>query len=176
MELLRVLMEDMKEPVSYLPLGIGVAVVAMLLMRLIAGKRAWGRPQRLFVFLLAVYGTVVWVQAFFSREPGSRSGIDWGLFETWGTSWQSRAYVIENVIMFLPLGVLLPLVMHRCRKWWKMLLISLIWSAMIEGMQLVTGRGFCQLDDVVMNTAGGCLGYGMLRCAESFVFKVRGKN
>ena len=38
---------------------------------------------------------------------------------------------------------------------------------MIEGMQLVTERGYCQLDDVVMNTLGGCLGYGGMRIIDA---------
>ena len=141
----------------------------LLLLRLVAGEKAWKRPQVYYYFLLGVYETVVWIQAFFSRESGSRTGIDWQLFETWGRTWQSRAYMVENVIMFLPLGVLLPLAERRCAKWWKMLLISMLLSMMIEGMQLVTERGYCQLDDVVMNTLGGCLGYGDAdnRCGAS---------
>ncbi len=63
------------------------------------------------LFLLGVYETVVWIQAFFSRESGSRTGIDWQLFDTWGRTWQSRAYMVENVIMFLPL--------EFCCRWQK---------------------------------------------------------
>ena len=113
----------------------------LLLLRLVAGEKAWKRPQVYYYFLLGVYETVVWIQAFFSRESGSRTGIDWQLFETWGRTWQSRAYMVENVIMFLPLGVLLPLAERRCAKWWKMLLISMLLSMMIEGMVSVP----CQL-------------------------------
>ena len=36
-----------------------------------------------------------------------------------------------------------------------------------RGMQLVTERGYCQLDDVVMNTLGGCLGYGGMRIIDA---------
>ena len=163
MEFIKIFIKDIKEPVSYLPLGVGVALVLLLLLRLIVGEKAWKRPQVYYYFLLAVYEMVVWVQAFFSREAGSRTGIDWRLFETWGRTWQAKAYVIENVVMFLPLGILLPLAEKHCAKWWRMLLISMLLSVLIEGMQLITGRGYCQLDDVVMNTLGGCLGYGLWR-------------
>ena len=167
MEFWKILLDDIKEPVSYLPMGVGAAIMMLLLLRLVAGEKAWKRPQVYYYFLLGVYETVVWIQAFFSRESGSRTGIDWQLFETWGRTWQSRAYMVENVIMFLPLGVLLPLAERRCAKWWKMLLISMLLSMMIEGMQLVTERGYCQLDDVVMNTLGGCLGYGVMRIIDA---------
>ena len=43
---------------------------------------------------------------FFPREPGSRVGGDLQLFSTWGASTQAKAYVIENIIMFIPLGML----------------------------------------------------------------------
>ena len=167
MEFWKILLDDIKEPVSYLPMGVGAAIMMLLLLRLVAGEKAWKRPQVYYYFLLGVYETVVWIQAYFSRESGSRTGIDWQLFETWGRTWQSRAYMVENVIMFLPLGVLLPLAERRCAKWWKMLLISMLLSMMIEGMQLVTERGYCQLDDVVMNTLGGCLGYGVMRIIDA---------
>ncbi len=167
MEFWKILLDDIKEPVSYLPMGVGAAIMMLLLLRLVAGEKVWKRPQVYYYFLLGVYETVVWIQAFFSRESGSRTGIDWQLFETWGRTWQSRAYMVENVIMFLPLGVLLPLAERRCAKWWKMLLISMLLSMMIEGMQLVTERGYCQLVDVVMNTLGGCLGYGVMRIIDA---------
>ena len=124
MEFWKILLDDIKEPVSYLPMGVGAAIMMLLLLRLVAGEKAWKRPQVYYYFLLGVYETVVWIQAFFSRESGSRTGIDWQLFETWGRTWQSRAYMVENVIMFLPLGVLLPLAERRCAKWWKMLLMN----------------------------------------------------
>ena len=136
MEFWKILLDDIKEPVSYLPMGVGAAIMMLLLLRLVAGEKAWKRPQVYYYFLL-------------------------------GRTWQSRAYMVENVIMFLPLGVLLPLAERRCAKWWKMLLISMLLSMMIEGMQLVTERGYCQLDDVVMNTLGGCLGYGVMRIIDA---------
>lgn len=47
------------------------------------------------------------------------------------------------------------------------LIEAMLLSMMIEGMQLVTERGYCQLDDVVMNTLGGCLGYGGMRIIDA---------
>ena len=61
--------------------------------------------------------------------------------------------------MFLPLGILLPLADRRLAQWKRIFLISAGCSVMIEVLQYITARGYSQLDDVVTNTLGGCLGY-----------------
>ena len=49
----------------------------------------------------------------FSREAGSRKEISLVLFETWGHSFHMHAMFIENIIMFIPFGVLLPIVLNK---------------------------------------------------------------
>ena len=44
------------------------------------------------------------------QEKGSRKEISLVLFETWGHSFHMHAMFIENIIMFIPFGVLLPIV------------------------------------------------------------------
>ena len=77
---LQVVGQDFMEPMGYLPLGLlaGAVFVAIVLM-MTAIRRKTGRhfTDKLTVkTLLVVYGTVLLQQAFFSREPGSRDGID----------------------------------------------------------------------------------------------------
>ena len=43
---------------------------------------------------------------FLSREPGSRDGIDWMPFSTLGSGPRGDAFVLENVLLFVPFGVL----------------------------------------------------------------------
>ena len=165
MELFNHLMEDMKQPVTYIPLGVvvGMAVVLVLfIIGVIAGRRFSCR-KLVHICLLCIYVVVMVMETFFSREPGSRGGIDLTLFSTWGDSWQAHAYVIENIIMFLPLGVLVPMAARRQVRLRSLFFLSVILSVSIEGIQLLTGRGYCQLDDVVMNVLGGCLGYGIYK-------------
>ena len=54
--------------------------------------------------------------AFFSREPGSRKQIDLDLFGTWGQTAMAHAYFVENIIMFIPFGILAPMVFKRMRN------------------------------------------------------------
>ena len=152
---------DLYMALSYLPLGI-LAAVAMLLLAYIYKKMRrmpihFGKMMCLAIFV--VYVTAVVQIAYFSREPGSRNSIDLTLFDTWGTDPMSRSFVIENVIMFIPFGILTPAIWDRMRAFPRCILATFISTVFIETMQLLTQRGYCQLDDMVMNTLGGIIGY-----------------
>ena len=68
--------------------------------------------------------------------------------------------MIENIIMFLPWGFLLPILFRRLRRNGFLCVLSgLAASCALETIQYLTQRGFCQLDDVVMNTLGALTGW-----------------
>ena len=113
--------------------------------------------------LLIIYIEILLQTAFFSCEPSSRNGIDLTLFETWGNTAMAHTYVIENIILFVPFGILTPMVFRRMKKLWFCVLIGYIFSCGIEISQLITGRGYCQLDDVVTNTVGTLIGWVIWR-------------
>lgn len=76
--------------------------------------------------------------------------------ELTGGSWvQFMAF--GNVLMFLPLGLLLPFVDRRI-NWRNMLLVFFGCSLLIEVIQPVVGRSF-DVDDLIYNTFGGILGF-----------------
>lgn len=75
---------------------------------------------------------------------------------------QAHAFFVENIIMFIPFGILIPTAFPAMRNILVCTLTALACSLSLEMFQLVTGRGFCQLDDVVTNTLGaltGCIIY-----------------
>lgn len=154
---------DLWDVTRYLPVsvltGSAVFLLICLILRKTKKQRNWGYKKRGVLFLLLIYLLQVAMITFFSREPGSRRGIDWQFFETWRTDAKSRAFVIENVLLFLPLGVLLPLSGKSFQKIEKCMLMGLLISCSIELMQLLTGRRYCQLDDVVMNVFGTVIGF-----------------
>lgn len=117
-------------------------------------------------FLFVVYMVVMFITVFLSREPGSRHGIDMTLFGTWGETPQAHAFVIENILLFVPFGILYPVAVPGRWKYFTVL-TGIIISVVIETVQLVTQRGYCQLDDVVMNTLGSLVGYVIFVIARS---------
>ena len=67
-----------------------------------------------------------------------------------------------NVICFMPLGFVLPILSnHR----WGFFRITLI-SALV---QLVSKLGSCDVDDIILNTCGGMIGYaGFCICKKAY--------
>lgn len=161
---------DMREPFYYLPYGIAAGVLLVTaagLWQRLRGKRIWTARSRILCFLYGVYGTVCAWQAFFSRLPGSRTQVDLELFGTIGKNPQSAAYFVENILMCIPLGILLPLGFRKLRRPQLCILAGMLFSITLEVLQLVTQRGYFQLDDMVTNTLGTVLGWLVWRAAKS---------
>lgn len=173
------IIKDIMEVAGYLPIGIlcGISVVVLYVICILCLERKNRKKNRLSVhvrnsvvwFILSVYIAVMFVTVFLSREPGSRQGIDMTLFGTWGETPQAHAFVIENILLFVPFGILYPLAVSTTDRkpdlrkkigWEKFtVLLGFLISVGIETVQLITERGYCQLDDVVMNTLGALVGY-----------------
>ena len=66
-----------------------------------------------------------------------------------------------NILAFLPLGFLSPLLFLRLRRWFRMAGIGLLVSLVIEILQLVSGAGVFDVDDLILNTVGTILGYAV---------------
>ena len=70
--------------------------------------------------------------------------------------------IMLNILLFIPLGFLLPLVYGKVfRDPVLTVLTGYLFSASIESMQYITGRGLTEIDDVITNTVGTAAGYVM---------------
>jgi len=67
--------------------------------------------------------------------------------------------IIGNVAGFVPFGFILPLIYKNKRKWWLITFLTMEFSMVIELLQLLLKVGSCDVDDVILNTLGGFLGY-----------------
>lgn len=72
-----------------------------------------------------------------------------------------------NILLFVPIGVLLPLRWPRLDRLGIVILITACLSAAIEVTQyyMNTGR-VAQLDDVIFNTLGGLIGWTLVRAVR----------
>jgi glycopeptide antibiotics resistance protein len=75
---------------------------------------------------------------------------------------QVIAETIPNIIMFIPLGFLIPIVIKKARKWHKTTLIVLLITISIETFQYFIGRS-SDIDDIITNLLGGMIGYAMFK-------------
>ncbi len=109
--------------------------------------------------LLVVYvGTIIYLTLLNRSEGGH--GINLHLFWTYryakGNDYLKRQ-IIFNIGLFVPLGTIIS----QLAPQWKNMRILLLSSVAIELMQLISGRGLFELDDVFNNTIGGLIGFAI---------------
>lgn len=79
---------------------------------------------------------------------------------------QARVAIVNllgNIVMFIPLGIFLPAVWVKLRKFWKSLLAAAGLIVLVELIQLLSLRGSCDVDDLILNLCGMTVGYVLWR-------------
>ena len=71
----------------------------------------------------------------------------------------SAINLIGNVVMFVPLGFLLPKTYPKLKNFFRMLFWVIVIVVLIETLQLITTLGSCDIDDLILNVTGAILGY-----------------
>ncbi len=67
-----------------------------------------------------------------------------------------------NIIMFMPCGFLASFFLKRNRVW-HILIFGIILSVIVEMLQALLGVGTVDIDDVILNTLGTLIGYGIYK-------------
>ena len=73
-----------------------------------------------------------------------------------------------NIGVFMPFGILMPILFRRQRKWRWALLTAVLTGMGFELLQLITAQGICDVDDVLMDTLGAMLGWSATMLVLSF--------
>lgn len=154
---------DLKSASRYVPVGLFMALMFICI------RRHWMHAHHLnpdkgnliAEYILFAYSIAILFISLLSREPGSRHALSLIPLSTWGVTPRAHAYVIENILMFIPLGFLLPLRWSNVRKLHICILIALISSLAIELTQVITQRGYGQTDDVLTNVLGAMIGFAI---------------
>lgn len=68
-----------------------------------------------------------------------------------------------NVVGFIPFGILLPCLLKQVQSIKKFLPYTVGVIIAIELVQLLTLRGSCDIDDLILNTTGALIGYVLWR-------------
>ncbi len=122
--------------------------------------------QKLCVWLLCLYavglcsftGITTILYRNFSFYP------DWH-FALLGDVFVSPKQYIFNIMLFMPLGFLLPLMWKPFHSQNKILLTGFLCSFAIEFLQMFCGR-MTDVDDLLTNTVGAVLGYWLFVFVE----------
>ena len=74
--------------------------------------------------------------------------------------------LVGNVIMCVPFGFFLPVISKQTKKFFSMLLYTVVVIVLIETVQYITGLGSCDIDDLILNVPGVVIGW-CIRCFGS---------
>lgn len=141
----------------------GAAAVGWLVLR---RRKSGVRPGKHLLPGLALlgWGVVVLYATLLRAQESGLLRANWHLFRAWREAWNActvKAWLnpLLNVAMFLPLGLLLPWLGRRFRRWYWTVGAGFGVSLCIELLQKLTGRGVLDVDDLFANTLGCLLGY-----------------
>lgn len=71
--------------------------------------------------------------------------------------------LLGNILAFMPMGFLLPVIFGQLRSFPRIITMTVLISLVIEMMQLLLRLGIADIDDVILNTLGGILGFILLK-------------
>lgn len=67
--------------------------------------------------------------------------------------------IIGNVLCFVPFGAIFPVLNRKTRHFVVIVLLSFQFSLIVECIQLISKVGSFDVDDLLLNTIGGMIGY-----------------
>jgi hypothetical protein len=159
-------------PYASLAAGVGgiifcIALTGYRFYRKRGGTCKLTNVQGAAVFLLVAWMTLVVGLTILDRGADYGGQVNFWLLSGYVTAWNNRSliefqFIVFNMIMFMPLGFLLPLLEKRLRRYVPILVISVMVSLCVETAQLLTARGIFDLDDILHNTLGGLAGYRLI--------------
>lgn len=133
----------------------------------------------IFVLYLVIIITVVFGDATFARHFSSSvswtdyiSSINFIPFKTiinyvvalfkGNNSNVAYANLIGNILAFVPMGFFLPMFHKKAKKFYIFFIDMLIILISIEVIQLLTMRGICDIDDIILNLTGASIVWKIL--------------
>ncbi|WP_178381906.1 VanZ family protein [Paenibacillus sp. P32E] len=89
-----------------------------------------------------------------------------------GTGGPAMHNLIANVIVFIPMGLLIPMLLSK-PSFVKAIGISIGLIATVELLQFITLLGVADIDDVIVNTSGAIIGYIFYSIVKTFITSIR---
>ena len=71
--------------------------------------------------------------------------------------------LLGNFVLFMPMGALLPYIIRKLNRFWKVTLTVLGMVVVVEIVQGILRVGSVDIDDVLFNVVGAMIGYGLIR-------------
>ncbi|MEG0006089.1 MAG: VanZ family protein [Clostridium sp.] len=135
--------------------------------------------EGLFYLLFIVYILVLLKVVMFKYIPVSQVilGNTFGMFRSanfipfdsivscfngeGGDAFRALLNLLGNIAVFAPLGYCTALIFKQFNRLWKIGILSFVISSIFEVLQYTLYIGSLDVDDIILNTLGGILGYGV---------------
>ncbi|MCG8919121.1 VanZ family protein [Actinokineospora sp. PR83] len=152
--------------VPVLPVVVPVAAaVFLILLWYLHSRDRLSAPRAAVALALCVYAAGVVANTVFPifLDKPARSAL-WKVYLVPFANYEVGD-AVTNILVFVPIGVLVPLLVAKA-PWWRVVAVAAAFSLVIELTQLVTrnllgGGHVADVNDLIFNTAGGALGFGL---------------
>ncbi|MCT4598883.1 MAG: VanZ family protein [Vallitalea sp.] len=132
----------------------------------------------LFIIYLTILSNVLFFNYKYGRVSGDKS-YNLEPFKTINNYIKYRQSVSDaidirnilgNILAFMPMGFFIPLLSKKTRFFIKIIIISAITSLLVEVIQYKFAVGSFDVDDIILNTLGGFIGYICYKIAHSIYY------
>lgn len=138
------------------------------------GEKNMTKKQGVAAFLLSCWLLLVLALTITSRGANYTGNVNIDYFSGYINAWNKWSIselqlILFNMLMFVPLGFLLPLLWDKAERFKVTFLASLGTTALIEFGQLLTGKGIFEVDDLFHNCLGSLFGYFCMMAILSII-------
>lgn len=162
----------------------GIAVILALACtykiykKAVGGKTSLTKVQIVCAGLLCCWLILVLCLTSISRGANFTGSFNVEFLSGYRSAWNNWSItelqlILFNILMFTPLGFLLPLLWKKAETFWVTCAVSLGLTALIETIQLLGGTGIFELDDLFHNLLGSLFGYF---CIMAILTSIREKR
>lgn len=148
-------------------ISIFLTIYFLIYKKIMKGTKKLKASKILLWGIFLIYTVIVLGATFIHRTPVMYENINLHIFSSYIKVWNRFSLlelrnIIFNILMFLPLGFVLPLLFKKCEKFYITYFLGLCMTISIEVLQLISKRGIFEIDDIINNTLGCMIGYGII--------------
>ncbi len=162
-------LSKLQDSIVLILLAVPLFAACLLVLYILYKKKQKALPWKKVIAwtMLSGYLLALLYLTLIRGMPMGYRSINLHLFRAWREAWNNYSVknwmnVLLNVAMFVPLGIMLPLMTAKLRKWYFSIGIGFCLSLAIELLQLWRCTGVCDVDDLFANTLGTVIGYAII--------------
>lgn len=135
--------------------------------------RNWNRMNKTVMVLFLLYLFAMGYITIFSRSERRGTEILLSFNSVQDAirthSTEPLQHLLMNIVMFIPVGLLFSMIRPGYTDRWRLIIpLGLVFTTIIETTQLLLRLGQCDVEDLVANTLGACIGLLLYKVYRRF--------